>query len=150
MAGIELRSSAFTDHTPIPDRYARAGDDVCPPLEWLGLPEGTAELALICEDPDAPSGTFTHWALASISPSQSGIAEGSEPRESVAGGNDFGESGYGGPHPPAGDDPHRYFFRLYALRERLNMREGFTAPELRDAMKDKILGSGHIVGTYGR
>lgn len=150
MAGIELGSSAFTDHTPIPERYARAGGDVCPPLQWSGVPEGTAELALVCEDPDAPTGTFTHWLVANIPTSVTGIPEGQHPREAVAGSNDFGESGYGGPHPPAGDEPHRYFFRLYALSEPLGMRPGYTAKELQNAMENRTLASAHIVGTYGR
>lgn len=150
MAGIELRSSAFTEHTPIPDRYSHANGDMSPPLEWLDVPEGTAELALICEDPDAPTGTFTHWLLANVSPSVTGIDESEQPPDAVGGNNDFGGTGYGGPHPPPGDEPHRYFFRLYALREPLNMSPGFTADQLRQTMDDTTLGSGHLVGTYGR
>lgn len=150
MAGIDVRSSAFTDHTPIPGEYSRASGDVFSRLEWLGVPEGAAELALICEDPDAPMGTFTHWLLANVSPSDSGIPEGRPPETAVAGSNDFGDAGYGGPHPPAGDEPHRYCFRVYALRQPLDMPPGFTVDQLRNAMDDRTLDSGHLVGTYAR
>lgn len=150
MAGIELRSSAFTDHTSIPSQYSREGGDMSPPLEWSGIPEGTAELAVLCEDPDAPTGTFTHWLLARIPPSSSGLGEGEQPPEAVAGSNDFGEGGYGGPRPPAGDEPHRYFFRLYAVGEPLDLGDGFAADDLRRAMEGKLLSSGHLVGTFRR
>lgn len=147
---VELHSSAFVDHTPIPGEYSHLSGDICPPLEWSGVPEGTAELALLCEDPDAPTGTFTHWLLANISPSEDGISEGRPPQNAVVGTNDFGSTGYGGPHPPAGDDPHRYFFRLYALSQPLNMQPGFTAAQLQEAIEDNTLDRDQIVGTYAQ
>ncbi len=150
MAGTELRSTAFTDQAALPARYSHANGDLSPPLEWLGVPEGTAELALICEDPDAPTGTFTHWLLAGISPSVDGVAEGEQPSGAVVGTNDFGEVGYGGPHPPAGDDPHRYIFRLYALSEPSQLPTGHAPEDFHRAVEDRTLESGDIVGTYGR
>jgi Raf kinase inhibitor-like YbhB/YbcL family protein len=148
--GLLLRSSAFNDHTIIPDRYSYEGGNASPPLEWTDLPAGTRELALVCEDPDAPSGTFVHWVLAGISPRSTGIAEDSPPRDAVAGRNDFGHRGWGGPRPPVGDQPHRYFFRLYASDRALNLGDGASADELRAAVAGHDLATGTLVGLFAR
>ena len=150
MATIQLRTSAFTDHAPIPARFSRDGDNVSPALEWSGVPEGTAELALICEDPDAPGGTFVHWVLSGLDPGRTALGEGEVPEGAVEGANDYGGSGYGGPQPPVGDPAHRYFFRLYAVAEPLGMAPGATADDLRQAVKGKELAEGVVVGTYQR
>jgi phosphatidylethanolamine-binding protein (PEBP) family uncharacterized protein len=86
--GIELRSAAFSDHTMIPHRRSRDGGNTSPPVEWVHVPADTAELALICEDPDAPSGTFVHWVFAGISPDSSGITEDGLPGTAIVGRND--------------------------------------------------------------
>lgn len=150
MATIQLRSPAFSDHAPIPARYSRDGENVSPPLEWTGVPDGTAELALICEDPDAPGGTFVHWVVAGIDPSLGGVGEGEVPPGAVEGANDYGGDGYGGPQPPVGDDAHRYFFRLFALSEPLGLSPGTSADQLRQAMEGRELARGTLVGTYQR
>lgn len=150
MAGIQVRSPAFGEHAPIPADYSHASGDVSPPLEWSDVPSGTAELALLCEDPDAPGGTFTHWILANIPASASGLERGKQPEGTVAGRNDFGGQGYGGPHPPEGDRPHRYFFQVHALSEPVHLSPGFSSNELRSAIEGKLLASGSLVGTYGR
>jgi Raf kinase inhibitor-like YbhB/YbcL family protein len=150
MSGIELRSPAFNDHAPIADRYAHGDGNVSPGLDWRGVPDGTAELAVLCEDPDAPRGTFTHWALAGIDPAASGVAENEAPAEAVVGTNDFGEPGYGGPQPPVGDDAHRYVFRVVAVSEPLGLAPGFSGDELRRAVDGKELASGTLVGLYQR
>src|SRR5919197_1211269 len=115
MAGIQLRSPAFADHDLIPSRHSRDGANVSPGLEWSGVPDGTAELVLLCEDPDAPSGTFLHWLVTGIDPASAGAAEGQGPPGGKKWIKGLGETGGGGPQPPVGDNPHRYFFRLYAL-----------------------------------
>lgn len=147
---IDLRSPAFDDHAPINRHYARDGDNASPALEWSGVPDDAAELAILCEDPDAPSGTFTHWAVAGVDPGASGVPEGSTPSGAVEGTNDFGDQGYGGPQPPVGDPAHRYFFRVFALREPLHLEPGFSPDELRRALPDKELAAGVLVGTYER
>jgi hypothetical protein len=91
MAGIDLRSPSFGDHQPIPSRHAKDHDNLSPALEWSGVPEETVELAVLCEDPDAPSGSFTHWMLAGLQPAATGLAEGEHPAAAVEGRNDFGE-----------------------------------------------------------
>ncbi len=150
MEAIELRSPAFDDHAPIPPRFSRDGDDVSPPLEWRGVPEGTVELALVCEDPDAPGGTFVHWVASGLDPSLTGLGEGELPAGAVEGANDYGGTGYGGPQPPVGDPAHRYFFRLYALSEPLAVSPGASAEDLRRVMDGKELGRGTLVGIFQR
>jgi phosphatidylethanolamine-binding protein (PEBP) family uncharacterized protein len=136
MAGIELRSPSFGDHQPIPARHAKDHDNLSPALEWSGVPEEAAELVVLCEDPDAPGGSFTHWVLAGLQPTATGLAE--------------GEDGYGGPLPPVGDGPHRYFFRVFAASAPLGLVAGASADDLRHALEGKELASGTLVGTYQR
>src|SRR5436189_84636 len=114
-AVIDLRSPAFSDGALLPARCSKDGGNVSPALEWSTPPDGTAELVLLCEDPDAPGGTFVHWLVSGIDPGTTTIAEGQEPPGSVSWQNGYGETGYGGPQPPIGDDAHRYMFRLIAL-----------------------------------
>jgi len=150
MDGIQLRSPAISDHAPIAHRYAHDGGNVSPVLEWSGVPDGTVELALLCEDLDAPSGTFTHWVLAGIDPSTTGLTENETPPGAVVGTNDFGEQGYGGPLPPVGDDAHRYLFRVFAASEPLGLRPGCSGEDLRRALAGRELASGTLVGLYQR
>ncbi|GAA4098299.1 YbhB/YbcL family Raf kinase inhibitor-like protein [Actinomadura miaoliensis] len=150
MDEIRLRSPAFSDHTLIPADHSHAQGDVSPPLEWSDVPDAVTELVLICEDPDAPGGTFVHWLLAGIDPGTESIDAGDVPTEAAVGRNDFGSQGYGGPHPPVGDEPHRYFFRLYGLSEASGLKDGFTGEDFRTAVEEKVIASGTLVGTYGR
>jgi Raf kinase inhibitor-like YbhB/YbcL family protein len=128
---VELRSSAFTSNTPIPARFSRDGENVSLPLEWSGVPNEAVELALICEDPDAPRGTFVHWLVGRIAPMDAAVGAGQTPEGSVVGRNDFGNTGWDGPQPPPGA-AHRYYFRLYALNAPANLRtrirRGPTSP----------------------
>jgi Raf kinase inhibitor-like YbhB/YbcL family protein len=98
-----------------------------PTIEWSAPPIGTAELALICEDIDAPGGPFIHWVVTGIPPRTAGIEAGRLPQGAECGPNDFGDTGWGGPMPPAGDDPHRYVFRLFAVDAPLRLGPGTTA-----------------------
>lgn len=150
MAGIELTSTAFSDHAMIPRRYVLEGGNVSPPLSWSGVPDDAAELVLLCEDPDAPSGTFVHWTVAGIDPRSGGVAAGKPPPGGTQLVNGFGEIGWSGPHPPAGDHPHRYVFRLYALGVPASGREPPTMPEVRRAVESRQLASGSLVGLYQR
>ncbi len=146
---MHLRSPAFSDHALIPAQYSHQKGDFSPPLEWDDVPDGAAELVLVCEDPDAPSGRFVHWLLADIPPTEGGVEAGRQPAAAVAGRNGFGGAGYGGPHPPVGDEPHHYFFRLYALPGPTGLRTGFTAEDVA-AVRERALASATLVGTYGR
>jgi Raf kinase inhibitor-like YbhB/YbcL family protein len=151
---IQLSSPAFQEGGPIPQQYTGDGKDASPPLRWADPPEGTKSFALICDDPDAPRGTWVHWLLFNLPADQRELPEGvpaevaldSEARQ---GNNDFGKVGYGGPAPPAGK-PHRYFFRLYALDTPLDLPGGASRPQLLAAMKGHVLAEGQLMGQYGR
>lgn len=146
---ITVQSTAFDDNARIPDRYSRDGNDVSPPLSWSGLPEGTKEVALVCEDPDAPTPKpFVHWLLRDIPADGGGLQEGDA--TGIPGKNDWGETAYGGPQPPEGHGMHRYFFRVYALDQELDLKEGFSREELSKAMQGHVLAEGQLIGTFER
>jgi Raf kinase inhibitor-like YbhB/YbcL family protein len=150
MSGIDLNSSAFNDHSFISRRYALEGANVSPPLTWSGAPDDAAELVLVCEDPDAPSGTFEHWVVVGIDPHSDGVAAGQTPPGGTELVNSFGERGWGGPHPPPGDEAHRYFFRLYALSEPVVLPDSPTAEQVHEAVEQRQVASGTLVGLYQR
>jgi Raf kinase inhibitor-like YbhB/YbcL family protein len=150
MAGIELRSSAFSDHDLIPRRYAKDGGNISPPLAWSGVPASARELVLVCEDPDAPSGTFLHWLLTGIDPHSDGVAAGQVPPGAHAEVNGFGDRGWDGPQPPVGDPPHRYFFRLYAVTGPPPLPAEPSAADVRRALAGREQASGTLVGLYQR
>jgi Raf kinase inhibitor-like YbhB/YbcL family protein len=151
---IELTSTAFQTGETIPKQYTGDGVDQSPPLRWSEPPSGTKSLALICDDPDAPRGTWVHWVLFNLPAQTRELEEGVATMENLANGakqgkNDFGDIGYGGPAPPKGK-PHRYFFKLYALYVAVDLPPGATKAQLLDAMKGHILAEGQLMGTYGR
>ena len=146
---MELSSPAFEDGAPIPRQYGYDERNVNPPLQWSGVPDGTASLALVMDDPDAvePAGTvWDHWTVWNVDPGQSEIPEGWQSGDAVEGQNDFGASGYGGPKPP--DRPHTYEFRLYALDDRLALSAGASKAQLEDAMDGHVLEQAQLQGTY--
>jgi Raf kinase inhibitor-like YbhB/YbcL family protein len=150
MAGIELRSSSFSDHAFLPARHAHDRDNLSPALVWSGVPEQTSELVLLCEDLDAPRGPFVHWLVTGIDPQTSGVDEGQTPPGGHPARNGYGETGWGGPQPPAGDDPHRYAFRLYALRQHRDLPAEPKAQDVHGQVEKAALASGTLVGRYQR
>lgn len=146
---LQLTSSAFVNNSQIPPKYTCDGDDVNPPLNIAGRPEGTQSLALIVDDPDAPAGTWDHWLVWNIDLGTTEIGENSLPAGAAQGVNSFGNSAWGGPCPPPGP-AHRYVFKLYALDSRPNLEEGATKVELEQAMEGRILAQTQLVGRYGR
>jgi Raf kinase inhibitor-like YbhB/YbcL family protein len=151
---IEITSTAFEQGMSIPSQYTGDGADQSPPLRWSELPSGTKSIALICDDPDAPRGTWVHWVLFNLPPGTRELEEGvpttaTLPSGAKQGKNDFGNIGYGGPAPPKGK-PHRYFFNLYALAVVVDLPPGATKAELVDAMKGHVLAEGQLMGTYKR
>jgi len=152
--GLTITSAAFANGEPIPAKHTGDGDDVSPPLQWTGAPAKARSLAMICDDPDAPGGTFVHWLIYGIPASQTGLPEGVPRDEKLKSGvrqgtNDFGRFGYIGPSPPSGP-LHHYHFRLYALDDALALKPGATRADLDAAMKAHIIASGELVGTYRR
>src|SRR5215831_16591109 len=116
---MQLTSTAFTEDGNIPKQHTGDGKDISPELHWSGAPTGTKSFALICDDPDAPRGTWVHWVVFNLPPAKTVLPEGVPTTGKLASGavqgkNDFGKLGYGGPSPPKGK-PHRYFFKIYAL-----------------------------------
>ena len=148
MADLQISSTAFSDGQTIPQRHTCEGDNVSPPLSWSGAPSEARSLALIVDDPDAPSGTFVHWLAWGLDPGSNGLDEG-QPAP-VEGTNGFGEKGYGGPCPPPGHGPHRYFHRLYSLNSELDLAAGASREELDVALEGRVVGTAELVGTYER
>jgi Raf kinase inhibitor-like YbhB/YbcL family protein len=147
---MKLTSPAFAHGQPIPPRYTCDGDNISPELRWSDVPAGTFTLALTCEDPDAPRGTFTHWVLWNLDPATGGIPAGHVPPGAGQGRNDFGHVGYGGPCPPRGHGAHRYIFTLYAVARVITLPGGAAITQLRDALLGATLADADLVGTYER
>lgn len=148
-----ISSNAFDHGGLIPIKYTCDGENISPPLTWVGNPGMTVSYALICYDPDAPMGTWIHWVLYNVPSESTHLPEGFDgdkkaPRGVAQGLNSWNRLGYGGPCPPRG--VHRYFFRLYALDCRLNAPSGLTESGLKKSMEDHILAEALIMGRYGR
>src|SRR5271165_7216095 len=151
---FQISSSAFSPGETIPKKFTCDGPDLSPQLSWREAPEGAQSFALIMDDPDAPVGTWVHWMLYDLPGDMKGLPEGVAKVEQLDSGarqgrNDFGNIGYGGPCPP-GSKVHRYFFKLYALNAKLNLRAGASKKDLEQAMKGHILGQTEVMGKYGR
>ena len=150
---INISSAAFKEGEMIPSKYTCDGENISPSLEWTGIPKGTKSIALICDDPDAPRGTWVHWVLFNIPGDVSGLSE-NIPRHSTLkngarqGMNDSRQLGYDGPCPPGGT--HRYFFKLYALDNMLSLETGATKAQLLKVMEGHILAEGQLMGKYKR
>ncbi len=150
---IKITSSVFEDGGLIPAKYTCDGADISPPLQWDAVPEGTESIALICDDPDAPMGTWVHWVLFNLPSDAKELAQNIPTEETLPNGakqgvNDFGRIGYGGPCPPSGT--HRYFFKIYALDTELGLQAGVNKSQLLKAMEGHILGQNQVVGKYKR
>lgn len=163
---IQIHSPEFPNGGMIPSRFTCDGSDRSPPLNWSGVPENARSLVLICDDPDAPMGTWSHWVVVDLPPKVSGLKEGLPTEEAVSetsmegsipadserralqGKNDFGKFGYGGPCPPSGT--HRYFFRLYAVDTTLRPPAATTRAGTLKAIQGHILAEGRLIGKYTR
>jgi Raf kinase inhibitor-like YbhB/YbcL family protein len=143
-----LTSSAFGNNEAIPQKYTCRGDGMNPPLEIKEVPGEAKSLALVVDDPDAPSGTFDHWVVWGFAPETAEIHEGSVPADATQGANGTGAVGWTAPCPPSGT--HHYHFKLYALDGSLDLNEGATKSALEDAMKGHILTQTELVGTYAK
>jgi Raf kinase inhibitor-like YbhB/YbcL family protein len=145
---MKITSSAFQQGGSIPSKFTCDGSDASPALRVEQIPGDAKTLVLIVDDPDAPSGLFTHWIGWNIDPKTAEIAEGNAPSGAVQGQNDFGKSGYGGPCPPSGT--HRYFFKIFALDLQLDLPAGAKRSQLDAAMKGHVLAQGELMGRYSR
>jgi len=145
MNELKITSPAFKNNDFIPVKYTCDGDDVSPPLKIDGIPKETKSIVLIVDDPDAPMGTWVHWVAWNIPPTEK-IEENSVP--GVEGLNDFNKHSYGGPCPPSG--MHRYFFKVYALEVKLDIKANSRKEDVERAMKGHTLAKGEIIGLYSR
>jgi hypothetical protein len=150
---IKVTSTAFKDGEIIPKQYTCDGNDISPPLTWSGAPQETKSIALICDDPDAPVGTWVHWVLFNLPPTSNALLAGVSSARSLDNGakhgkNDFKRFGYGGPCPPGGT--HRYYFKVYALDSMLDLDAGIMKADLVKAMQGHILAEGQLMGRYKR
>lgn len=151
---MKISSGSFSAGEMIPKKFTCDGPDASPKLNWTEPPAKTQSFALIMDDPDAPAGTWVHWVLFDLPAETRELAEGVAKQEQLANGarqgrNDFGKIGYGGPCPPSGDS-HRYFFKLYALDAKLNLKAGATKTDVEGTMKGHILAHAEMIGKYGR
>ena len=154
VSDIKLTCPAFSNGAAIPIVHTCDGDDFSPPLAWEGIPDSAKSICLVCDDPDAPGGTWVHWILFNLPDSVKQFPE-ALPKTEVTfygarqGLNDFGRMGYWGPCPPPGK-AHRYFFRIYALDIMLPLAAGIHRSTLDSAMTTHVLGSGEMFGSYKR
>jgi hypothetical protein len=150
---MQLTSEGFENGGKIPAPFTCDGAEVSPALAWSGEPVKTRSFALVCSDPDAPSGTWYHWAIFDIPAAIHALAEGHSPAivsppQAI---NDFGKRGYGGPCPPHGHGNHHYHFTLYALDvERLGIPGAPRCREVEKAAKRHAIASADLIGRYGR
>jgi Raf kinase inhibitor-like YbhB/YbcL family protein len=152
-AKLDVSSSAFQEGATIPKLYTCDGNNTSPPLKWGFVPERTQSIAVICDDPDAPGGTFVHWVLFNLPPETQGLPENVPAGRTLANGAKQGngtskKTGYFGPCPPSG--VHRYFFKVYALDSKINLDSGITKNQLLNAMEGHVLAEGRLIGTYKR
>lgn len=151
---LNVTSSSFTEGSTIPKKFTADGKDVSPALKWSKPPAGTKVMALTCEDPDAPVGTWFHWIIYNI-PAQT-----SELKENISkmgmlkngitqGSNDFRKLGYNGPSPPRGPR-HRYQFKIFALSDKLTIKAGSSKKDFYKAIKGKVIATGMLTGIYQR
>jgi len=157
---LDVNTAAFAHQGTIPKKYTGEGQDVSPPISWSGLPQGTQEIAVICDDPDAPTpDPWVHWVIYKIPANAPGLPEGiprndrlTVPPGAVQGKNSWPSNnvGYRGPMPPPGHGTHHYHFRVYALDTKLAVEPGLDKKSLLGKMEGHILGEGVVTGTYAR
>lgn len=150
---IIIESRSFEDGGIIPSKYTCDGVNISPQLSWSCSVEDVKTYAVIVEDPDAPSGNFTHWIVYNIPSRINTLLENSTPAKNVPdevlmGTNDFGRIGYGGPCPPSGT--HRYFFRIYGLSTAVHLDSGATLKDVMKKMEGHIIARGELMGKYQR
>lgn len=146
---ITVTSPAFANGGTVPRRFTCEGANVSPPLRLSGVPAGAAELVVLVEDPDAPSGTFVHWLMWGVDPHETALSAGAVPKGAVQGRNGSGQRRYGGPCPPSGK-PHQYVFSVLAADARLHLPGDAMVDAVRRALAGHTVGSGTLVGRYGR
>lgn len=145
---MNIRIAAFKNNEKIPSKFTCDGENTSPEIFIENVPTEARSLVLIVDDPDSPSGTWSHWVVWNIDPSTKIIKENSTPSGAVSGLNDFGKFGYGGPCPFKGE--HRYFFKLFALNKKTILSRDFKKADVEKAMEGSILDKSEFFGRYSR
>ena len=145
-SSISITSPSFQAGGDIPTKFTCNGTNVSPELQISSVPNEAKSVVLIVDDPDAPRGLFTHWIVWNIDPKTTRVAENSAPAAGVQGTNDFGKRNYGGPCPPSG--MHRYFFKIFALDTKLELKPSARRAELDAAMRGHVLTQGELMARY--
>ena len=146
---MTITSTAFNHNEVIPAKYTCKGEDINPPLQFSDIPDKAKALVLIVDDPDAPDKTWVHWVIYNMSPNIKFINENSKPGNAAHGTNDFGKKHSGGPCPPSGS--HRYFFKLYAVDEKLDIPEEIADKEVvEEAMSGHIVATAELIGWFSK
>lgn len=150
-----VTSSAFKDGERMPDRYTCIGENVSPDIAWSNVPDKAKTIAMVCDDPDAPTGTWVHWVIFNIPAGVQRIPEAVPHQEklsdgSIQGINSFGKTGFGGACPPKGHGRHHYFFKVYALDRDLDLDVAATKQDLETAMIGHVLATGELMGIFSR
>jgi Raf kinase inhibitor-like YbhB/YbcL family protein len=157
VSGFTFSGGDLAEGQPIDSVHTCDGDNISPALDWAGVPEGAAELALIMDDPDAPGGSFTHWVAYAIPPDYEGLGAGIPPGPALSGdlilrqGPSDGSDtpGYVGPCPPEGET-HGYVFTLYALDEETGLEPGASVDDLRAAIEGHVIAEASLTAPYSR
>lgn len=154
---FNIESPDFREGAEIPREFTCEGKDTSPHLVWGSPPEGTRSYALCVEDPDAPMGTFVHWVVydvpAELRELSRGVGNGKAAMKDGIkyGTNDFGHTGYGGPCPPKGHGPHRYYFVIKALDvPTLDLPVGAKKGDVERALQGHVLAEAKIMGKFKR
>jgi len=151
---LTVTSKTVTDGKPVPTNHTGDGKDASPALSWSKVPATAKSIAITCEDPDAPGGTWFHWILFNLPPGTTSLKEGLEkkptlPDGSGQGTNDFGKVGYNGPAPPKGAE-HHYHYKIFALDNKLNLKPGCDKKQFYEALSGHVVGRGKLTGLYKR
>jgi Raf kinase inhibitor-like YbhB/YbcL family protein len=151
---FSLSSQVLNNNQPIPIKFTGFDKDISPPLQWTNAPAGTKTFVVICDDPDAPAGTWVHWVLYDVPANVSSISEGLPKTKTVLttakqGINDFGKIGYNGPMPPPGTT-HRYFFKIYAIGKEIGLSPESSKSRVMKTIEGHILAQAEFIATYRR
>jgi len=143
---VDISTPAFASGKSIPVRYAYRGQNISPEVRIGTVPANARSLVLIVDDPDSPSGLWTHWLVWNLPVNTTSIPEGKLPAGAIQGKNSFGHVRYDGPAPPSGT--HHYYFHLHALDTTLSLPAGSSRDALVEAMKGHVVGYGLTIGVY--
>lgn len=143
---MKLSSPNFENNAAIPPKYTCQGLGISPQLNIIDVPEDAKSLALIIDDPDAPSGNWNHWIVWNIPAETKTIPENADPKFAIQGNTSAGKQSYGAPCPPSG--VHRYFFKLYALSKMLDLPATSNKADLEKAMEGFVVDETQLMGTY--